>query len=352
MSKSGFVSILGQPNVGKSTLLNRLVGAKLAAVSKKPQTTRQVIRGILTERRGQVVFLDTPGLHRPKNYLGKFMIREATKTFYEADLFYWMVEPVPPRDENFEFLRELKRHCEEFHQEDPSSVIASPEGAKQSTSPEIASASPLNPTDSRTEQSRNRPGFGAASPGTPPRNDKKIIFCVINKTDSISKPDLLPIIDRYQKEFPFTEIIPISALTGDQVGHLLEETFKYLTEHEPYFPLDITSDQSERFLASEMIREKIFHFTSREIPYSTTVQIDEFKEEESIIRIEAVIFTEKDSQKGILIGAKGQKMKEIGQAAREDLERFFGKKVFLKLWVKALKNWKKDEQYLKRLGLQ
>ncbi|MBI1978282.1 MAG: GTPase Era [Candidatus Omnitrophica bacterium] len=295
--KSGFVSILGKPNVGKSTLLNRLIGAKLAAVSKKPQTTRQVVRGILTEPRGQIVFLDTPGLHEPKDKMGKFMVREASKTFYDADLFYWMAEPTLPTSSDVAILEELR-------------------SAKQKNF------------------------------------EEKPVFCLVNKADSVSKPELLPVLDFYQKEFPFRELIPISALQGDQIDLLLCKTFEYLPEHEPYFPPDITSDQTERFIAAEMIREKIFRFTGEEIPYATAVQVEEFKDEENLVWIEAVIYVEKDSQKGILIGAKGAKMKQMGQAARVDLEAFFGKKVFLKLWVKTLKNWKKDERELKRLGFQ
>ena len=295
--RSGFISILGKPNVGKSTLLNRLVGSKLAAVSKKPQTTRQVIRGILTESRGQIVFLDTPGLHEPKDRLGKFMVREATNTFLDADLFYWLVDPVLPSSIDFEFLTQLKMKHAESDREKP-------------------------------------------------------VFCLINKVDSVSKPELLPVIDAFQKKFTFREVIPISALKGDQIDLLLEKTFTDLPEHEPYFPPDMASDQTERFIASELIREKIFRFTGEEIPYSTVVQIEEFKEEGALTRIHAVIFTEKESQKAILIGAKGSKMKQIGQAAREDLEQFLGKKVFLELWVKTLKNWKKDERELRRLGFQ
>ncbi len=286
---SGFVSILGRPNVGKSTLLNRLTGVKLAAVSKKPQTTRQVIHGILSESRGQAVFLDTPGFHKPKDSLGRFMVGEAAKTFVEAELFYWLAEPELPRNEDFEFLNQI-------------GTVTKP------------------------------------------------VFCLINKIDSVSKPELLPVLDEYGKKFPFKEVIPISALKGDQIDLLLEKTFAYLPEHEPYFPEDMTSDQSERFISTEMIREKIFRFTGEEIPYSTTVVIESFKEEESIVRIHAVIFVEKDSQKGILIGAGGKKMKQIGQAAREDLEIFLGQKVYLELWVKTLKNWKKDSRYLKQLG--
>ena len=297
MTKAGFVSILGKPNVGKSTLLNRLVGVKLAAVSSKPQTTRQVIRGITNDPRGQLVFLDTPGLHKPKDFLGRFMVREATKTFFDADLFYWLVEPGPPSDSDVEIFEHFRM--------------------------ETAGDKNLKP-----------------------------VFCLINKIDSVAKPEILPVIDQYQKVFAFREMIPISALRGDQVDVLLEKTFDCLPAHEPYFPPDMPSDQTERFISTELIREKIFRFTGQEVPYATAVQIEEFREEESITRIRAVVFVEKDSQKGILIGAKGQKMKQIGQAAREDLELFLGKKVFLELWVKVLANWKKDERHLRHLGFQ
>lgn len=316
--RSGFVAILGRPNVGKSTLLNRVIGSKLAAVSKKPQTTRQVIRGIFTEKRGQIVFLDTPGLHHPKDKMGRFMVKEATSTFLDADLIYWMTEPRSPAKEDEEFLREINRHCEE--------------------------------AERPTKQSRSE--IASASLGALPRNDRRPVICVINKVDSVEKAQLLPVMNEYQNLFPFQEMIPISALNGDQVDVLLERTFSYLPEHEPYFPPDITSDQTERFIASELIREKIFRYTGEEIPYSTVVQIEDFKEEETIVRISAVIFTEKDSQKAILIGAKGLKMKQMGQAARKDLERFLGKKVFLEMWVKTMKNWKKDERSLKQLGFQ
>ena len=294
--KSGFVSILGKPNVGKSTLINRLLGSKLAAVSKKPQTTRQVIRGIVTETRGQIVFLDTPGFHEPKDQLGRFMMREASKTFFDADLIYWLVEPEMPKDKDLVLLEQFKKQI--------------------------------------------------------PQEKSKPVFLLVNKIDSVSRLQILPVLDAYQSQFPFHEMIPISALNGDQVDVLLERTFSYLPEHEPYFPADLASDQTERFIASELIREKIFRNTGEDIPYPTVVQIDQFKDEETIVRISAVVFTEKDSQKAILIGAKGEKMKQIGQAARKDLEIFFGKKVFLELWVKTLKNWKKDERSLRRLGFQ
>ncbi|OGX05761.1 MAG: GTPase Era [Omnitrophica bacterium RIFCSPLOWO2_12_FULL_50_11] len=294
---SGFVSIIGKPNVGKSTLLNRLVGMKLAGVSKKPQTTCIVIRGILSESRGQIVFLDTPGFHEPKDAIGRFMMRQATQTFLDADLFYVLADPVPP-DEGMGAL--------------------------------------LDRIEAEQLEDKMR----------------KPVFCLINKIDTISKPELLPVLDQYQKRFSFDEMIPISAQRGDQVDLLVDQTYARLPEHEPYFPPDITSDQAERVLVVEFIREKIFRFTGEEIPYAAAVQIEAFEEEDKLIRVHAVIFTEKDSQKAILIGAAGQKLKQIGTAARKDLEQFLGKHVFLKLWVKTLKNWKKDERYLKRLGFK
>ena len=289
--KAGFVSILGEPNVGKSTLLNRLVGLKLAGVSRKPQTTRQVIRGILTEPRGQIVFMDTPGLHKPKDALGRFMVREAAGTLPDADLIYFMTEPSVPQEAALSVLERF-------------------------------------------------------------RDGPKAVFCLINKVDSVSKPEILPVIGWYKDHWPFREIIPISARQGDQVDLVLEKTFEGLPEHEPYFPSDMASDQTERFITGEIIREKIFRFTGQEIPYATAVEIEEFKEEEKITRIHAVIFIEKESQKAIVIGAGGKKLKEIGVEARKDLERFLGKQVFLKLWVKVLKDWKRDERALKRFGFQ
>jgi GTP-binding protein Era len=243
------------------------------------------------------VFLDTPGFHEPKDRLGQLMIRGAGKAFLDADLFYFLADPVLPGELDLRLIDRI-----------------------------------------RSETARAQ--------------DEKPVFCLINKVDSVSKPQLLPVMDQYQKKFPFRELIPISALRGDQLDLLLEKTFACLPEHEPYFPPDMTSDQTERFLAAEFIREKVFRFTGEEVPYAVAVQIDEFKEEETLVRIEATVFTEKDSQKAILIGSKGEKMKQIGTAARKDLEELLGRKVFLRLWVKTLKNWKKDEQSLKRLGFQ
>ena len=288
--RSGFVSIVGKPNVGKSTLLNRLVGERLSAVSRKPQTTRGVIRGILTTKQGQAVFLDTPGLHKPRDPLGSWMVGEIQQSIVDSDLVYWMVFPESPQPEDEKLTSKFKE-------------------------------------------------------------TKKPLFLLINQVDCVPKPKVLPVIDSYRKIYPFREIIPISALQGDNIPILVRETFEALPENPPYFPEELLTDQSERTIVSEMIREKIFRFTGEEIPYSSAVEIEEFKERsERLVAIKATIVVEKDSQKAILIGKGGAKIKQIGQEARMEIERFLDKKVFLELWVKTLKNWKKDPEALRRLG--
>lgn len=287
---SGFVSIVGKPNVGKSTLLNRLVGERLAAVSRKPQTTRGVIRGILTTQEGQAVFLDTPGFHQPRDPLGSWMIGEIHQSIEAADLLYWMVFPELPQADDEKLVGEF-------------------------------------------------------------RKGEKPLFLLINQVDRLPKPKVLPVIDAYRKIHPFREIIPLSALQGDNLPVLIRKTFEALPENPPYFPEELFTDQNERTIAAEMIREKIFRFTGEEIPYSSAVEIEEFKERsERLVAIKATIVVEKDSQRGILIGKGGAKIKQIGEAARKEIEPFLGKKVFLELWVKTLKNWKKDPDALKRLG--
>lgn len=290
--KSGFAAIIGRPNVGKSTLLNRLVGEKLAGVSPKPQTTRNSVRGILSRPQGQIVFVDTPGLHEPRDLLGKWMIQEIQKSLEGVDLFYWMVLPgaIHPEDEKIlEFIKPL-----------------------------------------------NLP-----------------VFLLVNQIDRFPKPEILPVLDHYQKVLDFREMIPISAKEGDQVELLIQKTFDNLPEGEPLFPEDQISDQNERFLVAEILREKLFHFTGEEIPYATAVMIETFKERnEKLIDITATIVVEKDSQKAIVIGKKGQKLKEIGQAARLHMEKFLGKKVFLQVWVKTLPHWKRDQNALRQLGYQ
>ncbi len=287
--KAGFVSIVGKPNVGKSTLLNRLIGCKLAGVSPKPQTTRQVIRGILTESRGQIVFLDTPGLHAPRDHLGERMLREIREALPEADLIYWMVAPELPQTKEREIAEDL-------------------------------------------------------------RKQEKPVFLVLNKVDAVAKLTLLPALEAYNKLDIVDALFPVSALTGENTEVLLAKTFERLPEHPAYFPDDRLSNHSERFIVSEKIREKIFQLTGEEIPYATAVEIHEFKEKsENLVVIEATIYVEKKSQRGILIGQSGQMVKRIGQAARKDIEMFLGKRVFLQLWVKDRKDWKKDDRFLDRI---
>jgi GTPase len=288
--RSGFVSIIGRPNVGKSTLLNRLVGEKLAGVSPKPQTTRNTVRGILSRDEGQIVFFDTPGMHDPKDLLGSWMHREVDRALDGADILYWLVLPEPPHPYEETILKKIKS-------------VSIP------------------------------------------------VFLLVNQIDHYAKEHMIPVLDYYNDVYRFKELIPISAKTGQQTELLLEKTFENLPLSPPLFPEDQISDQNERFIVSEMLREKMFHFTQEEIPYSTAVIIDTFKERnEKLIDIEATIVVEKDSQKAIVIGDKGQMVKQIGQAARYEMERFLGRKVFLKIWVKTIPNWKRDQAALRHLG--
>ena len=288
-TKTGYVSIAGRSNVGKSTLLNRLIGEKIAGVSSKPQTTRQTVRGIFSSARGQIVFLDTPGLHKPKDRLGERMVRAARKTCLEADLIYWMVFPALPHADDLKILEDLKQ-------------------------------------------------------------TSKPIFLLVNKVDQVSKPDLLPVLDAYQKLYFFRVLFPISAAKGDNVPELLNKTFELLPEGPMLFPADQISDQPERFIVSEMIREKIFRFTGEEIPYASAVEISEFKERSSsLTAIDATIYVEKTSQKKIMIGESGRMIKKIGMEARKGIEAFLQKKVFLQLWVKERAEWREDNQFLSRL---
>ncbi len=288
----GFVAILGRPNVGKSTLLNRLVGEKLAGVSAKPQTTRGVVRGILTRPDGQIVYLDTPGFHDPHDPLGRWMLKEVEASIENADLLYLMVMPGGSHPLDRKIFEKIK-----------------------------ASGKPA--------------------------------ILVVSQVDRFPKPAILPVLDQFHKAHEFRELIPVSAVTGDQIELLVKKTLEHLPEGHPYFPEDQVSDQQERYFVQEAIREKIFRQTGAEIPYATSVVIDTFQDrEDGLAHIEATIYVERDSQKKILIGSGGEKMKQIGSAARMDLEKFLGRKVFLKLWVKTLANWKTDEQALRRLGYE
>lgn len=290
--KSGFVGIIGRPNVGKSTLLNTFIGEKVAIITPKPQTTRNRILGIMNTDGGQIVFLDTPGIHRAKTPLNVQMVKSAMGTFGEADILLLVVEA----DRG-------------LHDED-SLILDSLKGSK-----------------------------------TP-------VILVINKIDLVTKEALLPLIDTFKDLYAFEEIIPISALKGFGVDRLTDILRRLLPEGPKLFPDDMITDRTERFIAAEIIREKILLLTRQEIPYATAVVVEAFKEEEerNFIRIQAAIIVEKDSQKGIVIGKKGAMLKDIGRQARKDLEHFFNAHIYLELFVKVRKDWTHDERLLKELG--
>ena len=294
--KSGFVAIIGRPNVGKSTLLNAILGEKIAIVSKKPQTTRNKIRGIKNMGNAQIIFLDTPGIHTAKGYLNKFMVKEALSALEDVDCIIYMVEATR------EVIEEELFIIENFKKVAPD--------------------------------------------GQPP-----IILC-INKTDMAEKNKLLPLIDQYSKLYAFKEIIPLSAAKGEGVDELLKLIIQLLPEGPKYFPEGILTDLPERFVAAEIIREKVFEFTKQEIPYSTAVVVDRFKEnpQKKLVSISATINVERDSQKGIVIGKKGSMLKQIGTSARIDIEKLLGTKVYLELFVKVQKDWTKDKRMLKEFG--
>ena len=288
--KSGFISIVGRPNVGKSTLLNALLGEKIAIISDKPQTTRNKILGIVNPPGAQLVFMDTPGIHKPMHKMNEYMVKTALRTYNEVDVILLLVEAT------------------------------------------------------------ERPGLGDRYIIETLAKVKTPVFLLINKVDLVEKGRLLPLIGEYNTLYLFAEIIPVSALKND-LGDLMQAILKRLPQGPKYFPDDQLTDQPERFIVSELIREKVFELTKEEIPYSTAVLIEEMKEEPEITRIHAVIYVERDSQKGILIGKGGSMLKQIGTLARQDAEKLLGVKVFLKLYVKVKKGWREDERALRNLGL-
>ena len=290
--RCGFISILGRPNVGKSTLFNTLLGDKIAIVSEKPQTTRDRLLGVKNVEGGQLIFLDTPGIHEGGSRLSERMVSVAVATGQESDVLLFLVEASDP---------ELKR--------DQRMVAAVRE-----------------------------------SHGTP--------LLIINKIDLVRKERLLPMIDQYQHLHPFKEIIPVSAMTGEGIDVLIQNILKYLPESDPLYPEEMITDKTERFIVSEIIREKVIQRAYQEVPYSTAVTIESFKEyaEKDLIVIQGTIHVERDSQKKILIGKGGQKLKTVGEAARKDVEAFLGHRVFLELWVRVDKNWTQDPRALDRLG--
>jgi len=292
MFKSGFIGIIGRPNVGKSTLLNSIIGEKIAIVTPKPQTTRNRITGIKNLEEGQFVFLDTPGIHKASTPLNQYMVGAATAAFRNVDLFLLLVEANTG-----------------VHQQDPFII--------------------------KSLQDVRLP-----------------VILVINKIDLVKKHTLLPIIDQFRQLFPFHEIIPISALTGDGVQIIIGEIWKLLPEGPRYFPEGMVTDCSERFIAAEIIREKITFLTHQEVPYATAVVVDIFREngERSLIYIQATINCEKNSQKGILIGKKGAMLKEIGTQARKEMERFFAVRIYLELFVRVRRDWTRNERMLREFG--
>jgi len=292
--KSGFISIIGRPNVGKSTFLNQVIGQKIAIMSDKPQTTRNKVQGVLTTNDSQMIFIDTPGIHKPKHKLGDFMMKIAINTLKEVDLILCMINA----DEGFgrgdEFIIEKLK-------------------------------------DVRTP-----------------------VFLVINKIDLIQPDTLLSIIDQYKEMYNFKEIIPISALEGNNIDRLLLQVKQYLPEGPQYYPEDQITDHPERFIVSELIREKALHLTREEVPHSIAVLIDkmEHKQNQDVIHVMATIIVERDSQKGIVIGKQGKMLKEIGQRARVDIENLLGTKVFLELWVKVQKDWRNKAFHLRDYGFK
>lgn len=292
MFKSGFVGIIGKPNVGKSTLLNRLIGQKIAITTHKPQTTRNRITGIKNLEDAQIIFIDTPGLHEAKSALAESMVRTAREVLSEADVVMLVVD------------------AESGIRKNDIAIIAS-----------------LIEVDAP-------------------------VIAVINKIDAIRKEEVLPLIESLSRLFPFKEIVPVSAIKGYSLDRLEQVLAAYLPEGPKLFPDDMITDVTERFIAAEIIREKVTLLTHEEVPYSVAVVVDSFKEDEAknLIRIQAVIQVEKDSQKGIIIGRKGAKLKEIGRQARLEMEKFFAARIYLELFVRARKDWTRTESMLEDLG--
>ncbi|PYU71167.1 MAG: GTPase Era [Acidobacteria bacterium] len=287
--RSGFVAIVGRPNAGKSTLVNRLVGQKIAIVTSKPQTTRNRIQGIVTKPQGQIVFIDTPGLHEADSVLGRQMMQEVAAALEGIDVLLLMVD-----------ASRMRPHADDL---------------------------PL-------EKARQFRG-------------KTIL--ALNKVDRLPKPKLLPLIDAFRKAFEFAAILPVSALKGGGCEELLEEILKQLPEGEPYFPEDQLTDQPERFLAAEIIREKAIQVMYHEVPYALAVMVEKYEETPKLLRIEAVMNVERDSQKKILIGHKGEMLKRIGTEARKELETILGRKIYLGLFVKVAPGWRENPQKVREL---
>ncbi len=290
--RSGYVSLTGRPNVGKSTLLNTIIGEKVSIVTPKPQTTRNRLVGIKTLHDAQIIFIDTPGIHKPKHKLGELIVAEAHKAAAEVDIVLFMVEPELPGPGDKHIVTML----DDLH---------------------------------------------------------KPVFLVINKVDTRKKPQLLPVIDAYSGLYTFREIIPVSALKGDGIDLLLNNIVQYLPEGPKYYPDDIMTDQIERFMAAERVREKVMQQTEEEIPHSAATEVVQWYErKDGVVFITVNIYVERKGQKGIIIGKDGARLKAIGTAARLEIEQLLGAKVFLELWVKIKRDWRSDSRFLSELGFK
>ena len=292
--KSGFIAIIGRPNVGKSTFMNKVIGQKIAIMSDKAQTTRHKIQGVLTEENAQMVFIDTPGIHKPKHKLGDFMVNLAENALNEVDAILFMINADEGYGKGDQYILDRL-------------------------------------------QKVNSP-----------------VFLIINKIDLIHPDDLFPLIDQYKEKYDFKEIIPISALQGNNISRLLEVLKSYLPDGPKYYPGDQVTDHPERFLMGELIREKVLELTREEVPHSIAVVIENIEKRNTAdtIFIQATIITERKTQKGILIGKQGSMLKSIGKKARQDIENLLGTKVFLELWVKVKKDWRNRQQNLQEYGFR
>ncbi|WP_195937829.1 GTPase Era [Romboutsia sp. 1001713B170131_170501_G6] len=292
MFKSGFVSIVGRPNVGKSTLMNNVVGEKIAIMSDKPQTTRNTIQAVYTDEEAQIVFLDTPGIHKPKNKLGEFMVKSATDAFKNVDLVLFVVDD----------------------------------------------SKKIGPGDRKIIEEL--------------RNVNRPVVLVLNKIDQLQEDELFELMEMYHKENVFKGIVPISALKGRNIKELIKVIKTYLEEGPKYFPDYMITDQPERVLVAELIREKVLHYVHDEVPHGVAVEIEKMKsrKDKEIVDISAVIYCERESHKGIIIGKNGRKLKGIGKSAREDMELLLGSKANLQLWVKVKENWRNLQNYVSNFG--
>lgn len=288
--RSGFITVIGRPNVGKSTFINNVIGEKISITSDKAQTTRHNIRGVLTKEDMQVIFIDTPGIHKPKHRLGDFMVEVSLQTLNDVDIVLFMIDAVQGYGRGDQYILDRLQHV-------------------------------------------NKP-----------------IFLIINKVDQIHPDDLFPLIDQYKDKCDFREIVPISAKKGNNVEHLMDMLKDHLPVGPQYYADDQITDHSENFRISELIREKVLYYTEEEIPHSVNVTIDNYEDEGKRVVIHAAIITERDSQKGILIGKQGSMLKQIGKEARHDIEQLVGKRVYLDLWVKVQRDWRNKQALLNQFG--